>query len=226
MKTLLLWDIDGTLLSAKGAGRSALCQSLANAFGITSDLAHMDLYGRTDRWIFRQMLRHFHLEESELNFAKLEQHYFEALPAQLHNKGIDLLPGVLQIVEEGLKRGDVVQGLLTGNLRRGAEIKLAPYGLWEKLGFGAFADDSEDRNQLPPHAIRRAEAKTGHNFRPERVWIIGDTPHDIHCGRHNGLRTLGVASGRHTLEQLAVERPNVLLPSLADAKSFWSAIDA
>jgi len=226
LKTLLLWDIDGTILSAKGAGRAALSESLAKSFGISSDLAHIDMYGRTDRWIYRQMLQSFHLELSEVNFKKLEDHYFEALPAQLGAKGIGLLPGVPEVIEEGFRRGDIMQGLLTGNLRRGAELKLTPYGLWEKLKVGAFADDSEDRNQLPPHALRRASELAGHDFRPEQVWIIGDTPHDIACGHHNGLRTLAVATGKHTMEQLAAEKPCALLSSLADSKSFWTAIEA
>lgn len=224
MKTLLLWDIDGTLLSAKGAGRAALCEALANSFGIASDLSHIDMYGRTDRWIFRQMLTYFKLESSIGNFQLLEENYMKALPKHLESKGISLLPGVREIVSQGLKRDDVAQGLLTGNLRRGARIKLSPYGLWDDLPFGAFADDSEDRNELPPHALRRATEDTGHHFTPERVWVIGDTPHDIACGRHNSLRTLAVATGRHSTAQLDAEQPTALLENLSDPKAFWEIV--
>jgi len=224
LKTLLLWDIDGTLLSAKGAGRAALCESLANSFGISSDLAHIDMYGRTDRWIFRQMLQHFQLDLTYSNFERLEDNYMHALPKHLESKGIGLLPGVMEIINQGLERQDVTQGLLTGNLRRGAKIKLGASGLWEKLSFGAFADDSENRNDLPPHALRRATERTGHAFAPERVWIIGDTPHDITCGQHNGLSTLAVATGKHSSAQLAAEKPTALLENLSDSKPFWQIV--
>lgn len=226
MKTLLLWDIDGTLLSAKGAGRAALCESLAKSFGISSDLSHIDMHGRTDRWIFRRILRHYRLEESKGNFELLEENYMRALPAQIQDKGVSLLPGVQEIIQEAAGRVDVAQGLLTGNLRRGAQIKLSPYPLWEQLRFGAFGDDSEDRNELPPHALRRATSECGCEFPPERTWVIGDTPHDITCGRQSGLRTLALATGKHSTAQLASEQPTALLESLADSKAFWEIIDA
>jgi len=224
LKTLLLWDIDGTILSAKGAGRAALSESLAKSFGISSDLSHIDMYGRTDRWIYRQMLKYFQLEQSDANFALLEKNYLQALPSQIRSKGVDLLPGAREVIEQGAQRGDITQGLLTGNLRRGAQIKLASYPLWEHLRFGAFADDSEDRNELPPHAIRRAREHAGQDFKPEHIWIIGDTPHDIACGRHSGLRTLALATGKHSIEQLKAEQPSAVLQDLTDTAAFWRVI--
>lgn len=224
MKTLLLWDIDGTLISAKGAGHAALCESLKASFGISNDLSHIDMYGRTDRWIFRRILAHFELEFSRENLGRLEENYFAALPAQIQRRGVDLLPGVLDIVREASTRKDVAQGLLTGNLVRGAKLKLAPYPLWEHLPFGAFADDSEDRNELPPVALKRASAHHGCNFRPEKVWIIGDTPHDITCGKASGLQTLGLATGKHSMETLAQGGPSALLESLSDSALFWDTV--
>jgi phosphoglycolate phosphatase-like HAD superfamily hydrolase len=112
-----------------------------------------------------------------------------------------------------------LQGLLTGNMRRGAQVKLSHHGLWEFFGFGAFADDSEHRNELGPHAVRRALECHGIDFAPGRVWVIGDTPHDIACGKIIGARTLAVATGGATLDQLRAHKPTAALETLADTEA-------
>jgi phosphoglycolate phosphatase-like HAD superfamily hydrolase len=121
-------------------------------------------------------------------------------------------------------RGDIAQGVLTGNVRRGAQTKLAHHGLWDFFAFGAYGDDSEIRDELGPHALRRAREHCGVDFAAERVWIIGDTAHDIACARAIGARVLAVATGGHSLEALAAHRPDALLPDLTDAAAVWRVL--
>jgi phosphoglycolate phosphatase-like HAD superfamily hydrolase len=224
VKTLLLWDIDGTLIASGGAGMLALQIGLRNGLGVEGSLDDIDFAGRTDRWIARRIFEKFSLLHSEENFVRLIDGYIAALPAALANPHARVLPGVREILAEAVARADVAQGLLTGNLRRGAQTKLGHHGLWEFFPFGGFGDDGELRNEISPHALRRAHEHAKVAFTPDRVWVIGDTPHDIECGRIIGARTLAVATGGHTLEQLAAHRPDAVLPDLADSAAFWKIV--
>jgi len=224
MKTLLLWDIDGTLIASGGAGMRALSIALHDAFGIAGSIEDIEYSGRTDRWIMRQIFAKFGLPATEVNFARYTDAYLAALPPQMRQLHARVLPGVPVLLEGAVGRGGVGQGLLTGNLRRGAEVKLGFHGLWGYFPFGAFADDGEQRNDLGPHALRRAQERHGVNFPPERVWIIGDTPHDIACARTIGANSLAVATGIHSAADLALHKPTALLSDLSDSEAFWSAI--
>ena len=225
MNTLILWDIDGTLLSSGGAGMRALRTPLRELHGIEASLEDIDYAGRTDRHILRQIFTRHGLPISEENFNRFLDVYAATLPTELANPGARVLPGVPALLRDAAARSDVTQGLLTGNVRRGARAKLAFHGLWDFFPFGAFADDSEHRNELGPHAVRRAREHTGVDFPPERTWIIGDTPHDIACGRAIGAKTLAVATGSHSVEALSAHAPTAVLSDLADAAGFWRLID-
>jgi phosphoglycolate phosphatase-like HAD superfamily hydrolase len=225
MHTLLLWDIDGTLIASGGAGMRALQRALHAVFGIEGSLADIDFGGRTDTWIMRAVFRKFGLPETDANFARYFDGYVAALPGELANPQARVLPGVRDLLHAAAARGTVAQGLLTGNRRRGAEVKLAYHGLWEHFAFGAFADDSEFRNDLGPHALRRAQAHHGTAFPPERVWIVGDTPHDIACARAIGARALAVATGGHGLDELRAHAPDAVLADLADPAAFWNIVE-
>ncbi|HVS53714.1 MAG TPA: HAD family hydrolase [Opitutaceae bacterium] len=216
MKLLLLWDIDGTLIASGGAGMRALEVALRNVFGVAGSLADIDFAGRTDRWIIRQVFRKFGLPATEENFSRYFEGYVAALPAELANPRARVLPGVAALLQAAAAHGEIAQGLLTGNMRRGAQVKLAHHGLWEHFAFGAFADDSEHRNDLGPHALRRAREHHGVEFSAANVWVIGDTPHDIACGKVIGARTLALATGGYALEQLRAHAPTVVLEDLAD----------
>lgn len=225
---LLLWDIDGTLLLSSGAGMRALEVTLPRVFGVQGSLADIEYAGRTDRWILRQVFAKFGLPATEENFARYIAGYLAELPAQLAGSTARVLPGVTTLLQAAAGRADITQGLLTGNLRGGAEAKLSRFGLWRYFPFGAFADDSEDRHQLGPHALDRARAHHGGRvaFTPDQVWVIGDTPHDITCGQAFGARTLAVATGNFTVEQLAGHRPTAVLTDFSDPASFWRIIGA
>jgi phosphoglycolate phosphatase-like HAD superfamily hydrolase len=216
MHLLLLWDIDGTLIASGGAGMHALQAALHEEFGVAGSLADIDFAGRTDGWIMREVFKKFGLAPSPDNFRRFCARYTAGLPAALANPHARVLPGVREILRAAADHGGIAQGLLTGNMRHGAQVKLAHHGLWGHFAFGAFGDDSEIRNELGPHAVRRANAHHGVTFAPDRIWIIGDTPHDIACGRALGARTLAVATGSSSVEQLRAHQPTAVLPDLAD----------
>ncbi|HRI81113.1 MAG TPA: HAD family hydrolase [Opitutaceae bacterium] len=223
--TLLLWDIDGTIIVSQGAGVRAMERALTKCFGVSCDLSVIDWAGRTDSWIVTAVLRHVGLEYTPENARVYLETYLELLPMELRNgpQG-QVLPGVTTLLELLHRHPDVAQGLLTGNLRRGAEHKLTHYGVWHYFAFGAFADDSPHRNDLGPHAQRRAKELHDREFAPERTFIIGDTPHDIACGKVIGAHTIAVATGQHSVAQLAAHQPTVVFPNLADTAAFLRTI--
>lgn len=225
-KTLILWDIDGTLLHSGGAGMTALEAALQDVFGVSGSLAGIEFAGRTDPWIIRQIFCRFGIEGSRENLSRYVDGYIAQLPGILGKSRARILPGVEEILGQAAGHPGVVQGLLTGNLRRGAETKLGFHGLWGYFPIGAFADDSEVRNELGPHALRRARGHWGLDFPAERVWIVGDTPHDISCARAFGARAMAVATGGSKASELAGHEPDVVLESLGDTASFWRAIGA
>jgi phosphoglycolate phosphatase len=225
-KILILWDIDGTILQSGRAGMKALQAALQDVFGVSGSFAGIEFAGRTDPWIIRQIFSRFGIENTEENVASYIDCYVATLPGILEQSGSRILPGVAEILSRAAKHPNVAQGLLTGNLRRGAQAKLGFHGLWEYFPFGAFADDSEIRNELGPHALRRAKGHWGYDFPADRTWVVGDTPHDISCARAFGARAMAVATGGSTASELAAFNPDAVLDSLGDPDAFWRAIGA
>ena len=225
MNTLLLWDIDGTLIDSGGAGERGLILSLRREFGLNDDLGWLEYFGRTDVWIARNILEHHFGRASSADIRRFLDGYLRGLSEEMQNPRARVLPGVAEIIGHVGSRADLAQGLLTGNLQRGAQIKLSHLDLWAPFPFGAFADDAEDRNELGPHALRRAHSHHGREFTPANVFVIGDTPHDIACGKAIGARTIAVATGRYSLEQLLAHGPTAALQDFSDTKAFLSLLD-
>ena len=224
MKTLLLWDIDGTLIDSGGAGERALRLALKRGFAIEDTLTWLEYFGRTDVWIARAILTQHLGAATPENVRRFLDGYLKALAEEIQNPNAHILPGVSDIVAKVARSSDITQGLLTGNLRQGAEIKLGHLGLWTPFAIGAFADDAEQRDELGPHALRRAGEHCGVGFRPERVFVIGDTPHDIACGKVIGAQTIAVATGRYSVERLHSHTPTIVFKNFADTGTFFSAV--
>lgn len=225
MKTLLLWDIDGTLIDSGGAGERGLKLSLKREFGIDDDLSWLEYFGRTDVWIARHILEHHFGRASSTDIQRFLDGYLKGLCEEMPNPRAQLLPGIAEIVSHVARQPNLAQGLLTGNLQRGAQIKLGHFALWMPFPFGAFADDAEDRNELGPYALRRAAARHNHHFTPDNVFVIGDTPHDIACGKAIGARTIAVATGRFSLDQLRSHGPTAALQDCTDTTAFLSLLN-
>lgn len=217
MKTkLLLFDIDGTLLTSGGAGERALRLALKDRFGHDDDLATIEIAGRTDAGIARRIFEKYGIAPTPENLSAFLDGYLHHLAIEMtRNKG-RLLPGILELLDALKTLPHVAVALLTGNLESGAKIKLTHYGVWHYFEFGAYADDHHDRNQLGKFAKARASKKHGVEFAPENIFVIGDTPHDIDCGRAIGVKTVAIATGNSTREQLAEHQPDYLFDDLSN----------
>jgi phosphoglycolate phosphatase len=226
-RTLILWDIDGTIIVSHGAGVRAMERGFTARFGRPCDLSKIDWAGRTDRWITSEVLRHNDLPDSPENIQAYLESYLSHLPIELANgpQG-QVLPGILELLETLHHHAHIAQGLLTGNLQRGAQFKLTHYQVWHYFEFGAFADDSPLRNDLGPHALRRAGEKHGVEFSPENTFIIGDTPHDIECGKVIGAKTIAVATGNYSLAELQSHAPTAAFADFSDTAAFLRTIGA
>ncbi len=210
-KRLLLFDIDGTLINSAGAGVQALRDVLRDQFGVTDNLDGIEIAGRTDSGIVHQILRKQQIEPNDENTARFLDRYLELLADELPRCPGRVLPGVKELLDRLQARPQIVLALLTGNVARGAQLKLEHYGLWHFFEFGAFADDHHDRNQLGAFARQRARERHGMEFESAAIDVIGDTPHDIACGQAIGARTIAVATGSFSREQLAAYEPDVIL---------------
>lgn len=215
-RRLLLWDIDGTLISTGAAGHRAILLATAQRFGGDGDLEGVEIAGRTDTSIAHQILAKYGAPITEESMESFLDIYLELLAQELPRSQGKVLPGILELLQRAESREDTVLGLLTGNLRRGARLKLEHYQLWQFFSFGAFADDHHDRNQLGTFALTRAHEGTGQKFLPEQVDVIGDTGHDIACGKAFGARTIAVATGSWAREQLAECAPGFLFDDLSN----------
>lgn len=221
---LLLFDIDGTLLTSGGAGERALRLGFRDRFGIDDDLSSVEIAGRTDSGIVREMLAAHRLPATPENIAAFLDGYLHHLAEEIPRTPGRLLPGILPLLDALQPRADIVLALLTGNLARGAEIKLRHYGVWHYFEFGAFADDHHDRNQLGPFAQARARAQRGIEFPPERIFVLGDTPHDIACARAIGAKVIAIATGKFSQADLAAHAPDFLFEDLGDLDAVLAAI--
>jgi phosphoglycolate phosphatase len=218
---LILFDIDGTLLTTDGAGRAALRAAGADIFGIEEDLEGVAVSGNTDVAIVHEILKKNGIPESEVNVNRYLGAYLTHLKQRLLQQPGDILPGVGKLLD-ACARGTCAVGLLTGNLRRGAEMKLTAHRLWDRFGIGAFADDSRDRNMLGPIAKRRAEAKF--QAACDDLFVIGDTPRDIACGKIANATVVAVATGRYSKESLATHQPDYLFEDLGETETVLAAL--
>lgn len=215
-KRLLLWDIDGTLISTGAAGQRAIVRATAERFGGNGDLDGVEIAGRTDTGIAHQVLEKYSAPVTDESVDSFLDLYVRLLAEELPRRQGRVLPGVLELLQRCARQPDTTLGLLTGNLERGARLKLEHYRLWPFFAFGAFADDHHDRNELGAFALSRALEGTGINFAGSQVDVIGDTGHDITCGKAFGARTVAVATGSWSREQLAAHRPDFLFDDFSN----------
>jgi phosphoglycolate phosphatase len=215
-KRLLLWDIDGTLVNTGAAGQHALVRATIERFGGNGDLDGVEIAGRTDTAIAYQILEKYGAPVSDEAASAFLNLYLDLLVEELPRRDGRILPGVRALVESSSRQEHTILGLLTGNLRRGAQLKLEHYKLWQFFPFGAFADDHHDRNALGPCALGRALTETAIDFSPDHVDVIGDTGHDIACGKVFGARTIAVATGSWSRERLAEQKPDFLFDDLSN----------
>ena len=222
---LVLFDIDGTLLSAGRAARESVLAALRSVYGWAGSADAHDFSGKTDPQIVRELiLESVGDERCEAQLSIALDAYLEELAARLTPEAVVPKPGIPELLERLAGDPSVTLALLTGNLERGARIKLAPPGFNDYFPFGAFGSDSADRYELPALAVARAEERTGLRFSGKSVVIVGDSVHDVACGRSIGVRAVAVATGPTQSDRLAAERPDALFANFADVDRAVEAI--
>ncbi|HLJ10546.1 MAG TPA: HAD family hydrolase [Planctomycetaceae bacterium] len=211
-----LFDIDGTLIHTRGAGMAALREGLRSAFGVDEPTDQVAVHGRTDRGITRDLFRFHGIDDRQEHWERFRAAYLRALPASLAARTGSVLPGIVALLEGLRARHDVVLGLLTGNTREGARIKLSHFALDQYFEFGGFGDNHLERDDVAREALAAVTGRVNGRLDLDRVWVIGDTPTDVSCGRAIGARTIAVATGNHTLEELSAAAPDHLAPDFSD----------
>jgi phosphoglycolate phosphatase len=229
MKRLVLFDIDGTLLSARSAPRNAFTRAMVEVYGTTGPIATHRFDGKTDPQIARELLTLTGLPDRAIDdgLDTLWSSYIRELRHELAAPSHDTLvyPGIRELLA-ALERSteEVVLGLLTGNIAAGAALKLESASIRTPFRVGAFGSDCERRDGLPPVAVQRAYAEVGIMFRRRDIVIIGDTPSDVTCGQALGVRAIGVATGNHAAADLAGAGADTVFEDLADTAAVLDAI--
>src|SRR5450432_1967299 len=209
MVKLVLFDIDGTLVHTGHAGTQAFAKTFATEFKLHHGTEKIKFSGRTDVSLVREFFRIHKLPETPEHFAQFFERYIFWLDQILARSHTQICPGVPELIHALLALPQApALGLLTGNIRLGAEIKLRHFGLWEIFQFGGFADDHEERDHIAAAALARSHRVLGKKLRGEEMVVIGDTPFDIRCGKAIGAKVLAVATGGAKLEELKKCQPD------------------
>jgi phosphoglycolate phosphatase-like HAD superfamily hydrolase len=218
-----LFDIDGTLLASGGAGKAAMETALLEEFGLDAIRVQVTYSGRTDRAIARDLFRFHDVAESTANLQRFIAGYFRRLPDSLCKHKGSVLPGIASLLDQLRARGDVLLGLLTGNFREGARLKLGHYGLFDHFAFGGFGDEHFERDDVARSALAEVKRCLNGSCNLDRVWVVGDTPLDVQCARAIGAKVAAVATGWHSRDELAATKPDLLLTDLSDPAPFLAA---
>ncbi len=222
---LLLFDIDGTLLNTCGSGREAANMIFEKYFEVKNAFNSVPLMGRTDKFIWKEVciINKIPLKEYEKRKNIILREYYKQLKKVLSSKKEAFIyPGIKKILME--TRTKHCLGLLTGNFKKSGMIKIAHFGLDKYFPVGAFADDNENRNVIAHIAIKRAERYYRQKFKPQEIYIIGDTPFDIECAKTTGAISVAVATGGFKYEELKKYLPNYLFKSFANPELFLNII--
>ena len=251
---LVLFDIDCTLVDAHGAGGRAILRAIKDVYGVEGELGDYSFHGRTDPGIISDLAALWGAGEPDAAagaFAGETQpqvvhdlaerlgapagsidrlvdacitRYLELLRDEIGDGGVETLPGVRELVTALAADRRALVGLLTGNVEEGARLKLQPTGLLSLFKVGAYGSDSALRADLPAVAVARAEALSGRRYTGKDVVVIGDTPADVECGASLGVTAVAVATGRHSVAELAAHAPDHVFADFSAWRAAYAAI--
>jgi phosphoglycolate phosphatase len=221
---LVLFDVDGTLVRG-GPAKEAFHSAMVATFGTAGDIEIHSFAGKTDPQIARELLTGAGLDDLEVDrgLPQLWERYLEELEGRLEDRPMEALEGVLELLR-ALESTGAALGLVTGNIAGGARLKLASVGLTPHFRVGSYGSDDEVRNHLPGIAMRRAREVFGRPFRRRDVVIVGDTPRDVECGRHEGTRTFGVATGHFDPRALREAGADHVADDFRDTEAILAAL--
>ncbi len=222
---LVLFDIDGTLITDGGAARASFALALGEIYDYSGDLRRYDFSGRTDPQITHMVLHDAGWSEEAIDerMPRLWERYLEELARQAPRRTREL-PGIRALLDALHGHAEVTLGLLTGNIEQGARLKLGAASLNDFFLFGAFGSDSRQREELPPIAAERATKFSGHRFHGRDVVIIGDSIYDVRCGVPHAATTIAIASGKTPAEKLRAENPHHFFASAEERDALLAAI--
>lgn len=220
---LILFDIDGTLIDTGGAGSRSLNLAVKELFGIENAFEGISMAGKTDIEIIKEGLIKHKISVDE-NIDAVVESYLKHLKEEILNDRKHVKPGVYELLNKLKVSRDTALGLLTGNIERGARIKLEPFMLNEFFPTGAFGSDHDHRNKLLPVAIERFERLYQQKIEFYNCILIGDTPRDIECGKIYGAKCVGVATGPYPIDKLIQAGANYVVKDLTDYKGLLQFI--
>ncbi len=217
-RKLVLFDIDGTLISAGGAGTRSMNRAFHSLFGIRDAFEGISMAGKTDPQIMKEGLKLHGFPHMDGNVEKMKEMYLKFLRSEIENPRRSLKPGIHEALVRFQSMG-IMLGLLTGNLKKGAEIKLTPFGIYDFFLEGAFGSDDADRDNLLPIALDKFRQK-GYDFSSSHCIVIGDTPRDVQCAKVHGAQCIAVATGPYTRDDLLQTEADIVLDSLAETEGY------
>ncbi|MGE3801950.1 MAG: HAD family hydrolase [Candidatus Kapaibacterium sp.] len=230
MHQLLFFDIDGTILKVQRELTHRLVIEVINeVLGREDEFSVPETYrfhGRTDHAIFLDLcefLGHSRDRTAPL-IPTFERSLMQRWNAHLNSTTVSILPGVASLLDILHEDEGMTLGLLTGNLADGARAKLEPHNMNRYFRFGAFGSDAINRNDLPPIALQRANELNGSRFSFDHAVIIGDSNRDIECAKAWGIRSIAVATGGLSTDELRAHDPDLLLDSLEDSETFLNFV--
>lgn len=222
---LVLFDIDGTLISTGRAGTRAMNMAFYEMFGIENGFQHVKMAGRTDPAIIRDGMRLAGVSSPNGEYEKYRALYLEHLAREMKTSvNKHLMPGIGEILENLKADSGPTVGLLTGNMEEGARIKLEDMGIMHHFFLGAYGSDNDDRNRLLHVALERWRNLKGRSIEPAEVMVIGDTPHDIECSKPFGATAVAVATGPYSIEELSSHGPDHIFSDLGDPEEFLKLV--
>lgn len=221
----IFFDIDGTLINTGGAGRIAFAETFRHLFGVEQISTDVAFAGRSDRAIAQDLMRVHGIDVTPENWLRFTTAFLPRLEQVLIHSAGEILPGVVELLDELSARNHVRIGLLTGNIAAGARAKLSHYRLFERFAFGGYGDDWTDRCDIAVAALEAAKTHLNGTWHEGRqLIVIGDTPADIQCARAIKAVAVGVATGGASREQLAEAKPDILLADLSDSRELLSLL--
>ena len=226
LKKLVLFDIDGTLLTVNSVNRRILMDALKEVYGTEGSAGTHNFAGKMDSIIIYEVLQNAGLSDAEITekFERAKQTYIDMFRSHAKPSDVMLMEGIRELLDRLSARSELMLGLLTGNFEGSGRHKLLLPEINHYFPFGAFADDGLHRNELPPIAVEKAYQLTGKRFSEQEIVIIGDTEHDIICARVLNAKSIAVATGTYTTEELQKHNPHILYENLSQTEIVISEI--